>query len=333
MRKLLYVPPELVNPDPNLDNSLAVSYSLFNKAPTFGEYARRLSWTGQWISGLLWMPLTEAGRAARFAMNVVGFALVVAVIAQARSIIRRRDWLTVGAFAYLGWLIIDWPAPVPRYLVPMAPLMLAILLTCVRDSIAMIRTDSLHRLARTARLAAIAGVIVVNFAFYAIEAYVAQSRDYYRTYQAGLSQSLIDAAYYLDQLHLPEGKIVISRFDSNFSRTKYGNQWLRAANVLTDRGIKYAPLLFTDKPPDAEAVKWMEFVGAEWFLYRPPSMVMWHFDARKLPVIGPMMHLPPPIKGDTDWQLYRIKDHQAQRVYPPHVNNWPTSMPGMEAAR
>jgi hypothetical protein len=62
-------------------------------------------------------------------------------------------------------------------------------------------------------------------------------------------------------------------------------------------------------------------------------MVMWHFDARKLPVIGPMMHLPASTKGDTDWQLYKIEDHHALRVDPPHVNDWPRAMPDLEASR
>ena len=28
----------------------------------------------------------------------------------------------VGAAAYLAWLVVDWPAPVARYMVPLAPL-------------------------------------------------------------------------------------------------------------------------------------------------------------------------------------------------------------------
>ncbi|MCS7033116.1 MAG: hypothetical protein NZ561_03870 [Phycisphaerae bacterium] len=90
-----------------------------------GELMRRAVESGTWMSWLFWQPFRFAAsvRAISWVGIVVGWVIIAALTARVIEAARRRQWLWLGLAAYCTALCINWPNANPRYLVPVAPLL------------------------------------------------------------------------------------------------------------------------------------------------------------------------------------------------------------------
>jgi len=93
----------------------------------YEELWRRFNESGRWLSWLCWQPFRFTASVEGLASLdiVVGWiAMLVFMVPLAKGI-HRRHWLWLGAVVYCSVLMINWPNANPRYLVPIAPLLLA----------------------------------------------------------------------------------------------------------------------------------------------------------------------------------------------------------------
>lgn len=91
-----------------------------------GELIRRGVESGTWLSWLFWQPFRFAAAVPALAWIgvVVGWIGIFACSAKLIDAFRQRQWLWWGVAAYVAALCINWPNANPRYLVPVAPLLL-----------------------------------------------------------------------------------------------------------------------------------------------------------------------------------------------------------------
>src|SRR5450432_1624513 len=119
MRAILRVDPSQI--DPRYDTLVSGGYDLFNSNQDYASYSQRFINFGQWTGGLLWKP-GQTFRAFRDGDNAIGWILSLLIFIFAIiPAIKQRRWIWVGAAAYVVMLGIDWPTPVVRYIVPLAP--------------------------------------------------------------------------------------------------------------------------------------------------------------------------------------------------------------------
>jgi hypothetical protein len=332
-RRLLRVSPDQI--DPRFNDSLAIPYDLFNKAPTIADYAQRILAGGGWLTGLIVQPLRDAGRPGRALGDIAGTILFILLLMAIGRAALRRDWLLAAVILYVGYLVIDWPAPVGRYLVPLVPLLLLAIYLEGRRIGKWLDRRLGFRIASTLVTIGVAGVIVVNVAFAAVEIDVARSRDYYSIYQAGLNRSLVQAAHWLTQQGINDGDVALNRIDENLNRVRFSNGWMTATNVLLNRGVRTVPDELTGAvnadgditptdPLAAPIIQWLHDNNVRYYLYRPPSQTFWHFHRWDIP-IG---HAVAPRDYDESWRLYRIDGLRAERIIPPAAKDWPLVVPG-----
>lgn len=303
-RQVLRVDPSQINPE--FDSTLAISYDLMNRVQTPGDLARRWISAGSWVGGLFWQVGRES-KWLRYPTLLAGWVVLLILFEQAWRDMRRRDWLLVAVLAQGALLCINWPAPVPRYLAPMAPVLLLSLTRRLSMHPSRVKVDQI------VQRGLLAGTLVCNLAFYAMELYVARSGDFYGTYQGGLNQSLIDCARWLDDTAVPSGAVAVSRSDVNGSRARFTNGWMRSFVLVGDRDVKSPPDPLC-RAPDPEVIDWLRSHGVTYYLHHPEYSLFGHLRLGKPRV---------------DWELYEITPEGAKRIIPAAVTDWPRRVPGL----
>lgn len=91
------------------------------------ELWRRFNESGRWMSWLCWQPFRFTASVQGLASLdiIVGWIAMLVVLVPLIKGIARYHWIWVGTVAYCGVLMINWPNANARYLVPMAPLLMA----------------------------------------------------------------------------------------------------------------------------------------------------------------------------------------------------------------
>jgi hypothetical protein len=333
LRHALRVRPDQI--DPRYDAQLANHYDFINEEPTFSDYADRISAGWQWIGDLVWQPASIAGKLTKRGVCVVASVTLLAVIIYLPSLVKRKAWLFVALLVYFGVLCFDWPRPVARYLVPAAPLMLVLLYQACGYV-----ADLVPRYARHLRPWVTVGVwsvVICNLIFAAVEMYVARARDYYKVFEAGLNRAFIDDIVYSVSHGAGDAEIAINPVNVSLKNSgQFRNRYMRAAVVISDRGIRMIPeelagvrgedSAVTMLDPIGEPItKWLQQEHVRFYMYRPPASTMWHFDVRGTPW-GPPEGPPDAM----DWKLFEVTPEGLHQITPPRVKDWPKRMPGME---
>lgn len=91
------------------------------------ELWRRFNESGRWLSWLCWQPFRFTASVPRLASVdiVVGWIAMLVILVPLIKGTARFHWIWIGAVAYCSVLMINWPNANARYLVPIAPLLLA----------------------------------------------------------------------------------------------------------------------------------------------------------------------------------------------------------------
>ena len=91
------------------------------------ELWRRFSETGRWFAWLYWQPFRFVATVsfASWVDIAVGWLAVFLLAVSVVLGCARRQWVWLGAAFYCAALLFNWPNPNARYLVPLAPLLIA----------------------------------------------------------------------------------------------------------------------------------------------------------------------------------------------------------------
>ena len=307
----------------------------------------RLANTGQWAAWTLWYPTRFASGVGPigYVVNLVGwFALAWVAVAAWTQRTQFAGWLWLGTLGYVLAYAFLWPLPNARYLTPVGPLLIAGVLVGVGSI-------GWPRLRKWLAISFVATLVCFNALLYAIDVGVARSGDYYASYEAGRTISLLDATAYLRDQGVDDGDVIVSERYDNLGKNRFVRSSTREAVLLLDRDVIPAPDRYSIEPidplgelfthPEAEAVKpdfweWAtQEQGATWYLYqrRVEPWRLWHFRLSdgihaRLDERERMFNVP--ATGESDgWVLYRLGDGKAARIDVPASDHDLRRVPGM----
>lgn len=104
-----------------------VNMSITRDRTAFEELWRRFSETGRWFAWFYWQPFRFVSTVSFVSWVDVAIGWVAAFLLAVSVVLGcvRRQWVWLGAALYCGALMFNWPNPNARYLVPLAPLLIA----------------------------------------------------------------------------------------------------------------------------------------------------------------------------------------------------------------
>jgi hypothetical protein len=325
---------------------------------------------GQWTAGLLWMPLHVAVSNVHLGLlvNLFGWTLLAAYGAGLLAGVRRRQWLLSGTALYCAAVITRWGVVNPRYLMPVAPLILVGIWQGLAIAAA---TAGRPRLASLLRLAAptfLTSLALCNLGLWSVDAWIARSGRFYHYYMAGELEELVSAARFLRTVPLRHGEVGVSERFFNLNRSRPNGFAMRGLVMLIGRDVRPVPNRYGDEgqrragtarraaapPPgssgaqrrkyselarlittgeaDEHLVNFAQFMQIRYYLYRPPASPWraWHF---RLPWLQRLVTGQTDIPESPGWELYEIRDGRAIRIDLPPADRWPTHVPGMQGDR
>ena len=291
----------------------------------------RLAGAGRGPAWLLAYPARFAGAfpGGEVAVSVAGLALLALLGVTAW----RRGGVWWATLAYVALLAVIWPNPNARYLVPIAPLLIAGVWL------------GLERLpaGRKLGVAFVAALVVVNVPMYAVDVRVQRSGDYYARYEAGRLAPFLDALAYIESRGgVGDGELAVSERYENLGRMRFSKTGTREAVLLLDREVVVPFDVYSFEPGGVPAKliesgkvlpggfrEWAERRGIRYYLYQRPAVPwrLWHFrvPARLHDALGG-----PPSDGRRDgWVLYSADDGFAEPVDVPTSDRRVTRVPGL----
>ena len=183
-----------------------------NTGGRVAEFVYRLAALGSWVSWLLWYPTRFASGLGVVSLGVTVAGWVAAALFAVgwRRLDRRGRWLAGGVLAYVVTIALVWPNPNARYLVPIAPMALAVVLVGAAS------------VGRRWPAIVLASVVLANVPLYAVDAYLARVPGAARQhFEAGDAASLVAACRVLSALQPTSRDVVVSERYVNFGRYRY----------------------------------------------------------------------------------------------------------------
>jgi hypothetical protein len=318
LRRIMRVPADRI--DPRYDPFLAGAYALVNTPENFHELLDRAMLTGGWIGGLLW-DIVYDWRIVRPLGLLGGWVVLAACAVTGFEAIRHRTWIWIAAAMQLLVLAFDWPHPMPRYLLPLAPLVILA---------AWMGFDRIAELSKQRWISTvivrlfIASIVLLNFIPYAMEVWVQHTRNFYHHYEAGVNESFIAASQFAaDRAPATQEVGITYRINVNGRyRTTAGP--MRTFNFLTGRPVVLAPWELCDADPahNHKLAEWVQEHNVHYFLWQPPIEAVYHFRGTKL-------NLKRHDEGDVDWRIYELRDGKLMQIALPALNDQVRTVPGL----
>ena len=184
----------------------------------------------QWLTWTLFSPARVLGNfgVAGLALDYGTGLLALACLALAawRAMLRRRQYVWLGVLLYVAALCVNWPHVNNRYLVPVAPLLIAGILVGLDEARLLLTVWTPRRRPRVGagsdpepdprlpprrpislslvvglRWAFIASVLAINVGLWSVDVFMCRkssAEDFYAGWETGIYQSLIDVGLFLD---------------------------------------------------------------------------------------------------------------------------------------
>jgi hypothetical protein len=244
--------------------------------------------------------------------------------------------------------VLIWPLPNARYLVPIAPLLIAGVLWGCAGLGDVVRRPGLGRVLRGLFLASL---LLANGVMFAIDAAIQRSGDalaggtpqrYYRNYEAGLHVSLLSALDHLRRQGVADNELAVSERYFNLNRMRFSKGGPRNVVMLLDREIVFVPQVYSFVPDEIPRklfrdgrvypggfAEWAERNGVKYYLYQQPSEPwrLWHF---RVPAgLQESLTGAPPADESFGWLLFTAEDGFREPLRLPDDFNAPRRVPGL----
>lgn len=283
--------------------------------------------SGKWMSSVMWMPMYMgiAHNAVGIVTNIIGWGLILLCALTAWRDGKVGQWIWVGAFLYCAAMAFRMRVPNPRYLVPVAPLLvLGIMrgLEHLRDA-----QSPWRGLWKFLLGAFVVSVLLVNGVLWGIDVWINHSSNFYGRYRAGETEKLIQSGDYMRERGVKDGQIAVSVFYLNLGRQRPNGEGLRSMILLTDRAVRGAPAACAGEPNDA-LLKWASKYDVKYYLYRPPASP-WRALHFKLRRVQQILTGKEDIAENPSWVLYEIGKKGAVKVQLPEGEAEMNRVPGI----
>jgi hypothetical protein len=268
--------------------------------------------SGKWMSSLMWMPMYMGVThgVVGIGTNIIGWGLILLCVVTAWRDGKAGQWIWVGGFLYCAAMVFRVSVANPRYLVPIAPLLV---LGVIRGLEYLRSTQSPWRGFWKLSLAAfLVSVVLVNGALWGIDVYINHSKDFYARYRAGEMEKLVASAQYMRDRGVKDGEISVNVFYVNLGRQRPNGEGLRTMILLTDRGVRGGPAGCTGEPNDA-LLKWAAKYDVKYYLYRPP-VSPWRALHFKVKRVQQILTGKEDIPENPSWVLYELSKTGAKKV-------------------
>ena len=283
--------------------------------------------SGKWISSLMWMPMYMGVTHGiiGIATNIIGWGLILLCAVAAWRDAKLGQWIWVGAFLYCAAMVFRVRVANPRYLVPVAPLLV---LGVIRGLEYLRSTQSPWRgFWRFSLAAFLVSVALVNGVLWGIDVYINHTQNFYAHYRAGEMEKLIASAQYMREHGVKDGEISVNVFYVNLGRQRPNGEGLRTMILLTDRGVRGGPAGCTGEPNEA-LLKWAVKYDVKYYLYRPP-VSPWRALHFKLKRVQQILTGKEDVPENESWVLYEVKRSGAKKVDLPEMGGRMSRVPGM----
>lgn len=277
------------------------------------EYANRLGNAGKWYAWLFWYPF-RFGQSVKPVSHLglaLGWVCILLLCITLLVRARRGEWLWIGLALYTGALTLNWPNPNARYFVPVAPLLVVGVLIALQSLHEASRVRAGRVVAWAAGVVFVGSVAACNLVLAGIDVSIMRSPEFYRYYEAGVHQSLIEACRYLGQLDPPpkNGEIGVSERYVNLGRARFSKAGLRSVVLLTNRLVRPVPPSLS-RPPGGGLTAWAKrgtSVRTPYYLYQLPTSPwrVWHF--RLSSGVQERLTGQPPDPPSAGWVLYQYR--------------------------
>jgi hypothetical protein len=242
--------------------------------------------------------------------NIIGWGLILLCVLTAWRDGKIGHWIWVGGFLYCMAMVFRMRTPNPRYLVPVAPLLV---LGVIRGLEYLRAAQSPWKGLWNLSLGTfVVSVLLVNGVLWGIDVYIDHSSDFYGRYRAGETADLIAAADYMRARGVKDGEIAVSVFYDNLGRERPNGEGLRSMIMLTGRDVRGAPAATPEEPNDV-MLKWAGKYDVKYYLYRPP-VSPWRALHFKVKRVQQILTGKEEIPDNPDWVLYELGKKAAVKV-------------------
>jgi hypothetical protein len=163
----------------------------------------------RWVARLFWPPaaLRTVSTSVAVLVGVVGWSLVLLYLFHSAAGALRCEWLWGAVFLYAVPLISASFRPVPRYLAPVAPLLLLGVWQALDGLSSRAPRPGLSNLKKVAVVTFLAAVLLCNGAILAVGAWAVHRPDFAGTYFAGEYGELVAVSRYLRASGAADGDV------------------------------------------------------------------------------------------------------------------------------
>lgn len=325
-------------------------------------YGSRIIGYGTWFSYLLWQPL-RLGMGSKFVFYIATtFGWIVALIGLVAVIdeIKQKRWLLPATALYTAALCLNWPQATARYLVPITPLILLIIvrgLDVLRSRPLIlarqksrgfsIEGDSSsvparrqavgfawqYRIVTLIGAVGLGSIVLCNLVLYAEEVRIMRSRNFADVYEGGLNKGLVAAADYLRSKNVGNWQTAVNPEYINIKR-RMSPTGLRILTMLTGKAALQVPKVWTEapyKPPNDRDFR-KKFIAKHKVAYylEQPRISPWRVSHYRMAWLQEWLTGEKPEEIEAGWRLYRCDGASTPvQIELPTDVEFPKRVPGM----
>lgn len=242
----------------------------------------------QWFSWTLFQPVRVAegfGPVAMVTDYGTGLLAMLFLGIAAWQGMRRRAYLWLGVIVYVLAIGLNWPQVNNRYMVPVAPFLVAGVLVGLQatiDSLKLRDSAIAEKGIRVLRWLFVVMLVAINGFLWAVDVWVSRAptaEDFYARYEAGIYTSLIAICGHLQDVpELEDGEIAASLRYFNLNRRWEYKTSPRVVGLFTGKIVRNVPKDLSGAGV-RKAQSWARETKTRFYVQQNPSMPgrIWHF--------------------------------------------------------